>query len=349
MAQEAVNNWLEKTLDTALNMIRNINAEKLDDSFGWGAILFQQLEQSQSISGRGLLLTGPDGCGKHTAAAYMIKFLSDRQFECVFLDGCELSEDGIETATMRLDALLEYSYDQGRGMCIALEHMEQCRYRWELLSYLGSTLYDYWLNQDQVPPVFLILLDNQEQGVPTILRKRLRLCRMVLPSLSRRKIFIENCARDLRKYISLDSFADATAGATYAQMLDLIQNVRDLLDSRDAGLSEEDFLSFVREQMPIPDFRDILTKAVYSASSFFEKMPQILHDTLASTQTDVAAISNSIQFVSENLPPSSSVTSGNTSQGLAKNKTEIENMSVNQLAVELFGQKFVTELLNTRS
>lgn len=340
MTQESVQVWMEKMLNHALNQMRNIDAEPLDDSFGWGAMFSQQVDQARSLCGRGLLLTGPDGCGKHTAAFHMVKLLRDRDYECLFLDGYDLCAEGFDCAQERISALLDRSYDNGMGLCVVLEDLEQCRCRRELLSYLAGLLYDYGLNADKVPPLYLILLDNNEKALPAALRSRLRLCRMALPNRSRRQTFLENKARSISKYVSMEQFADATEGATYAQMVDLVWNVQDLLDSKDTFLSEEDFLNFVREQMPVPELQSVLMQGAYAAKHYFEQMPQKMYDALTSIQLTAPAAAPAQQAVAEMVVH----VNDDMQIDMGERRKEIENMPVGQLEIELFGHCLKEEI-----
>ena len=333
MTQESVNIWMEKTLKRAWSRLRNIGAEPLDDSFGWGAMFSMQVDQARTMSGRGLLLTGPDGCGKHTAAFHMVGLLTDRGYECVFLDGYELCAEGFDCASNRINALLDRSYDNKTGLCIMLENLEQCTCRRELLPLLGDLLYDYGLNTDEVPPLFLILLDSDEKTIPAALRSRLRLCRMALPNQKRRKIFLDNKAQGISRYVSLDKFAEVTEGVTYAQLLDLVWNVQDLLDSKDTCLSEADFLDFIRDQMPTPELQSVLMQGAYAAKHYFEQMPQKMYDALTSIQLTAPAAAPVQQAVAEMVVH----VNDDMPIDMGERRKEFESMPFKQLEKEVFG------------
>ena len=269
MKQEILQQWLDATLQDSANMEYDIFREEPDDTFGWGEILELMWYQLPQPCAGGILLTGPDGCGKHTAAAHMVRLAVKRgRLGVVFLDGADFGAESMPWIQERLNLILDQFYDQSQGLCLVMENLEDLPWRRNLLTFLGRTLGDYSRGtgnpEDAFPPLFLVLLDRQEESIPAILRNKLRLCRMSLPNRIRREQFLTKCGANIRSFVSMDRFARATEGASYAQLRALVENVTDLVNCRDEQLSEEEFLRFLEVQMPLrkENQMSVLTAAV---------------------------------------------------------------------------------------
>ena len=90
MKHEILQEWLDKTLQDSANLEYDIFLEELDDTFGWGEILELMWYKLPQPCAGGILLTGPDGCGKHTAAAHMVRLaVKGGHLGVVFLDGAD--------------------------------------------------------------------------------------------------------------------------------------------------------------------------------------------------------------------------------------------------------------------
>ena len=74
--------WADLVLDNGEMLGQYYDAAAPDDTFGWGS-LYRKMwfsDYSHRPSGTGVLLTGPEGCGKHTAAAHLIRELRNRDY-----------------------------------------------------------------------------------------------------------------------------------------------------------------------------------------------------------------------------------------------------------------------------
>lgn len=328
----SVHNWLNDILDLSALQWEDIKNRKLDDTFGWGAIFAASMEANPDVSGRGLLLTGPQGCGKHNAAAHMMKLLYTEGYDSVFLDGMELDSLGLQQAKECLDMLLDHFYDQQKGLCICLDEMAACSCRRQLLTCLGQTLYKYRMYRKELNPIYLILIDEQED-IPNILRQSLRLCRMSYPDLARRETFLTSKAKLLRNSVSLHTFAKATEGASYAQLLDMIANVEGLVDSQGNGLADEGLIAFLSNQMPPVTGEESLKKLPELLNKLVEQLPNLASASVVGTVSSqpanqIAAPVNSDQYARDK-------------------RKEFEEMKVGDLAADLFGTEGVNEILET--
>ena len=341
MKQEILQQWLDATLQDSANMEYDIFREEPDDTFGWGEILELMWYQLPQPCAGGILLTGPDGCGKHTAAAHMVRLAVKRgRLGVVFLDGADFGAESMPWIQERLNLILDQFYDQGQGLCLVMENLEDLPWRRNLLTFLGRTLGDYSRGtgnpEDAFPPLFLVLLDRQEESIPAILRNKLRLCRMSLPNRIRREQFLTKCGANIRSFVPMDRFARATEGASYAQLRALVENVTDLVNCRDEQLSEEEFLRFLEEQMPLrkENQMSVLTAAV---RELIDRLPDAVRSMGQGVRTEqTVAVQPAVQ------PP---VVDGDYMQ---RRQKEVENLSVRDLSVQLFGEEGAAMLLNAQ-
>ena len=330
MAGETTKAWLDGVLKSAAVMEAYIDRQELDDSFGWGALLDTMWfsEGGRRLTGSGILLTGPDGSGKHTAAYHMIKGLLGRGYAPVFLTGEDFDPETAQLARERLQGLLDWFYDQNQALCIVLEQAEFCQNIRSVLRALGEALCEYWLCEDY-PPLFVILIASDELPVPAPLRGRLHLCRTSLPGEARRKTFLQNRAGDLRHYVPFNTLLSQTSGMSYAELLDLIDSIRAIVDQTESALSEEETGAFIQEQRPRPGRAQVLEKV------------ETLIDTLPQLLTDFASSINTVGPAGRAVPTPSPVSPSEHSPGW----DEIQNMPVSDLAKELFGEERVAQLL----
>lgn len=332
---EDILGWLDGTIKDSQLQWEYIQTQPQDDPDRWGDIFAASLQETDSFSGCGLLLTGADSYSKQSVAIQMLRHLVNDAYEGVFLDGMDLSSRGAAQAKARLDGLLDRFYDAGTGLCLILSGMEESPCRQELLQFLGQRLCEYRVYQDTLTPLVLILLDDREQSIPALLRGRLRLCRVSLPDQSRRAAYLKKHAASLRNYLSLELFARKTEGASYAQLQDMICVAGCLVDSRDgSALSNEELTAFLAGQMPPPAPEDAMQTLCRSAQQLLEQLPQLLKN--AATERVTA------QPIQQAAPRVAAAVDG--AAFMNDKRQEIEQMPPRDLAVELFGQETVDNM-----
>ena len=338
MAGETVEAWLDGVLSSAAVMEAYIDRQELDDSFGWGALLDTMWfsEDGRRPTGSGVLLTGPDGSGKHTAAYHMIKGLLSRAYAHVFLTGEDL-DGGTESAQERLQGLLDRFYDQGQALCIVLEHAQAFQNSQGVLRFLGETLCEYWLCEDY-PPLFMILIASDDTPVPAPLRGRLRLCRMSLPDGNGRKAFLENRAGDLRHYVPFHTLLSQTEGMSYAELSDVVEKLRAFVDLTDGAIPEEKAAALIREQKPQPKPQPDRLQLPEMVEALIDALPQLL--------TDFTSQINTVRREGGPVPgPAPGPVPEPQPDNLAVERERVENLPVSILAEELFGKERVAQLL----
>ena len=336
MAGEAFEAWLDGILKSAAIMEAYIDRQEPDDSFGWGALLDAMWlsDGGKRPTGSGILLTGPDGSGKHTAARHMIKGLRSREYAHVFLteEDFDAGAGGTEPAKERLQGLLDRFYDQNQALCIVLEQAETFQNIQGVLRSLGEALCEYWLCGDY-PPLFAILIASGDPPVPAPLRERLRLCRMSLPDEAKRKAFLENRAGDLRHYVPFHTLISQTEGMSYAELLDVTDNIRALVDQTDSAIPEERAAAFIQEQRPRPARVQMPEKV----EALIDALPQLL--------TNLASKINTAAPEGGQVPGPDHDRTIKTDHVRSLGREDIENMPVSVLAEELFGEERVARML----
>ena len=336
MAGETVGVWLDGVLKSAAVMEAYIERQELDDSFGWGALLNAMWfsENGRRLNGSGVLLTGPDGSGRHTAAYHLVKGLLSRKYAHVFLTGADFEAEtgGIQPAKDRLRGLLDRFYDQNQALCIVLEQAENGQNIRGVLRVLGEALCEYWLCEDY-PPLFVILIASDDLTIPAPLRERLRLCRMALPDENRRRAFLENRAGDLRHYVPFHTLIAQTEGMSYAELSDVVEHMRTFVDLTDSAIPEEKAAAFLQEQRPRPKSREVQLQLPEKVETLIDALPQLLTDFASKTNTVHAGGGQIID------PPPKPT--GNPNDEWER----INRLPVSELAKELFGEERVTRLL----
>lgn len=328
--EEDIQVWLDSTRENSQFQLEYWKNRGLDDPDGWGDLLASSFQDGSAVTGRGILLTGGDSHGKHAVALQVLGLLKPEAYEGIFLSGTELGADGFTKAKKRLDSLLDHFYDNGMGLCLILDDMEECDCRREILRFLGQKLCEYSLYREELTPLFLILMDDREKDLSGMLRDCLQLCCLQLPSKARRAAYLEIHGRSLRNYLSLEVFAQVTEGVSYVQLQDLISLAECYVDSLDGrGLSEEELKTFLADRMPESSSEQPIKTLCRSVQQLVEQLPELIKNAPAARAVAQPVLSQPTQ-----QPQLSSV----------PGRDEIEKMPPRQLAIDLFGEEFVSDM-----
>ena len=269
--------WADLVLDSGELLGQFCDAAPPDDTFGWGA-LYRKMwfsDYDHRPSGTGVLLTGPEGCGKHTAAAHLIRELRNRDYRVGLLPEDDDGGEGPGTPTRdRLNDLLDRCDEEGKGLCLLIEDLDRRARSRELGRFLGEMLCLYTLRRgrssrmagpkdrfsgrdmgsgdEPLSPFFLILIQSREQSVPSLLRSRLQLCRMSPPDRARRILFFVNhpaaCLREPAA-VTQEELLERTEGMSYAQLEDLVNSLN-ALSLADRKADKQAFLALAEAQRP---------------------------------------------------------------------------------------------------
>ncbi|MCD8086513.1 MAG: hypothetical protein LUF28_09395 [Clostridiales bacterium] len=348
MTAEAAKQWAEEMERRSSAFEKCLETHWTDDSCGWGALL-KNLWWTEEATTRpsGLLLTGPEGCGRHTAAAHMVRFLQEQNFGSIWLSGDDLLEEGnVSEAREKLNALLDDFNEHEKCLCLVIEQLEGRSGRKELLSYLGKLLWDYWLVRKEGADsrLFLILIDSG-RGIPSLLREQLQRCRMTLPDLEHRNCFLES-REGLAGFVSLDDCAAYTEGFTYAQLMDLARDLQMLITSKnDALVSREQLEQLVEDQREeTPAAQSVRRRAALEERLIHlaDELPALLKNASFSGGTPVEVH----QEQGEKLSPQTGALSPDYSTMKEDDqRASVEAQPVKELVADLFGNAEEANLL----
>ena len=363
MGKESIDKWLQQAVQDGQLTSDYYLSQIPDDSFGWGRILNNLWFGAGETrpSGSGLLLTGPAGCGKHTALHHMIFLLSQLDYQFIFLDGTELNNS--DEAIEKLDALLDQCHEKRSGLCLVLEETAQQPCSQALYRYLGKTLCQYYLSRgeesrlpgpkdyplqqwdnDALPglnPFFVVLIEEEEPRLPALLRKRLQVCRMALPTFKQRLAFIEN--HELGNIQTQDGFLEQTDGLSYGQLEDLINSLRAFTagadirseDSMNALLADQK--EFLAQQLPPKKPQPASLIPESAMEQLIELLSSLLSVSPGSNQPDSAAgsVSSIDLYVKDQ------------NDYLDREKEKYVEMPLRQLMKDTFGEESAMSMIKS--
>lgn len=367
MTDHELQSWLNNLNNSILPLCQLIDlaneAEKngdkippLDDTFGWGARFSRMWKQRTLDKPRGLLLTGPNGCGKHTAAAHMARTLYDTHFP-LLVNGSELCADGYALATQRLRYVLDHpNVIDGNAYpwCLILEDLEDFDCRRDLLSWLGQIINATWYDNEGEPALFVILIDSCEEDIPSVLRRNLRLCRMSAPAASHRRAYFESARFPMiQNAVNMELLVASTEDLTYAQLTDLAQNLECALyclPNDQSAFSDNELMEFLQEQVPNPALDDPLQSLAQSARQFIEHLPELMTHmgtayvpgivTQTSTQTQTGSQTTDFEdIVDDTLSEEEKLL-----KMREKKQKELMDKPVKEVSDDLFGKERVAKM-----
>lgn len=341
-------NWLQICREYTEYAVKLIRAETPDDTFGWGAT-FQQM-WTETVRPNGLLLTGPYGCGKHTAAAHMLHILLAEDYECAIInDDVVLAEDSVP----EMKSWIDENIGQKHKLCVVVDQLTDGMKRGELLSYLGQRLNKNRVTPEAKDDLFLILIEHEEACVPALLRRNLLRCAMSLPSAEYRQVFLENYLYNTfqinLKYYANDELLHCTEGFTYAQLKDLAYQIGLMIRMDDSDGIDEYIEQLAKDQAPdcakgsvterLCDFIDVLPKIIQDfedesaarADHLVKELSGLFGKLLS--HRDMSSINDNGNFSAQT----------NTSKSMDsdsfcnREKERIENMVPSELYDDLFG------------
>lgn len=336
-------NWIKKTKRLSAIVSGYLLSEVPDDSFGWGARMSALAGQLPDENISGLLLTGPDGCGKHTCVAHFLSGLDPDIFEPIFLIGSNLKSSAFASSEM-ICSLLDDFYDRGKGLCLVLDRPEDSDINSEILGCLCEAVCEYHLKRDEYPPFFVIIIKSDPLGVPALLSSRLLQCNMTLPTLAQRRAFIEAKAAHIKKCADLEKIIQHTDGFSYSGILNLIRNIELELDSKNALALDSADLEELIDVRPSSGIKADIGTDILKKADEFVKSFQAFSEQMANKEFPAAVFAGAEQrSTASGLPQGDPAGSIN----LEDERKKAESMPVKQLASELFGEEFVeNELCN---
>ncbi|MBQ2444010.1 MAG: ATP-binding protein [Clostridia bacterium] len=274
--KKKIRSWIEKITLASADVKADIQerhktefgTSRADYSFGWRDVIETTVSEKKA---KGLLLTGAEGSGKHTAAEIAVNMLSGDEYgyEVIYLSGNDFSfstadieadeqeRQGIieredwdvftdDIVHTFLDNLLNEFYNDERqdNLCIMLENISQCDMSDLIYDRIGRYVRMYDINED-FPDLFVVVIEPDDRYVKGCLRKYLRLMKMSLPNAAQRRQMLINRKIDFE---TAEAIANHTEGFNYSQLRDLAENIN-VWHSVDE-VSSEFYMDFISTQMP---------------------------------------------------------------------------------------------------
>lgn len=343
---------MKDTMETWLNMAHDesdaqwkfwefLQMEQARMDFEWDDYLKSYIKNDFDLNGSGLLITGPDGCGKHTAARRAVWHLLERSttkpFNQVLLNGLLLEASSAGEAINRLGSLVDDFDNANVSLCLVMDGLEDHPFRQKILTFLGRKLRDHFFNGE--PEMFLILIDRSEETIPQQLRSQLKLFRMDLPNVKQREHIIEQYGEHIKQRVSFEEMAKNTEGFSCIQLRDLVHTLRWTLSSRgeSAVMTNEELKTFCRSQLPAPNPENAVVTLARSVQQLMDKLPQMLQNLPAQGQQMSAAQQQLQQNNSARIDERGF---------LAAERKRIQELPPKALAEETYGKKFVEDVIS---
>ena len=357
MSDHTTAGWQELSRALGKDAVAAILAEPPDDTFGWGATLEQMWREPAHPSG--LLLLGPDGCGKHTAALHMMRILMADGYQYAVLNDEVL---GMAGSVAELIDWIGAHMRRGIRLCLVLDQLHDRIGERRLLSFLGAQLARNRRAEGGQYLLFLMVIDSREPELPAQLRGSLLRCVMALPNAEFRRAFLANVLWE-RFQLELENYAGeeligATEGFTYAQLRDLAYQIG-LMLRLDASEGVEAYITqLAREQAPLPAREEGGALLAERLCELLELLPALLRDMAeeagARTETLVQGLADAVSRIRISAPAVETTVVRQTQaqdqplpaqpqmQDAAefgrRERERIENMPPNELYQELFGE-----------
>lgn len=329
--------WLSGLLEDSQWEETRILKKRLNDASGQGRALQELIARGRPEWPGGILLTGPAGSGKHNLAWHLVQALGQTNCGAVFLTGELLGEEADnQEAVRRLNALVDSFYDENQGLCLVLEEPEDCPSPRRLYTLLGRILQDYRDHQEETPPLLLVLIARSAPRMPAVLRENLLPLPCALPDLDARRACLEDRARMIRSYVSLDLLAKLTDGCSYEDLGRIADLLGFLVDASGRAPDEAAILACIRRFRP----EEKKAEANPIAASL-ERLEEILSGlSEALTKGAVRSVAVSSPQTGQSLERE-----GPILQTEEINRQVIEDMPVKDLSVDLFGEERAQNLM----
>ncbi len=321
----------------------------------------------------GLFLYGPDGCGKHTMAAYCIDSIADYSGDCrfLFLHGSELERDFADVGVLNeylnqfLDDILEgkeYDWDEDTGKpvctrshgemhdaCIVLEAPLEYSH-WKSLQLTLYKFLSMFSGNEEYSRLFLILISQEPVSLYSLMQREMRAIGVQIPGEERRRHFIETSCSYVFQCINKETFIQRTEGMTLAQIKNLAENVCRV------GVMEanEDVARFLQSQARTPTAEEChmayetkltkflgtlsaeLTGALDKLAAAIREMPKGVVQAAGQTAEAMPALTQQEPELDE-------------ASVAQKRREELEAMPPNECMLSIFGKERVDRFLQNNA
>ena len=278
MKEDELELWLEQIREDSRIYTAFYQNKEPDDTMGWEELIRVLLENEESKRDNGLLITGPEGCGRHTLLAQVIAVAVEKGYTPIFLTGEDLAEGTSAQAEVleRMNAVLDRSVGEEDILCLVLEQLEQLSSPSALLKLLERRLCR--ASCGEAEGFFLVLIQESAFPIPSVLKGMLQVCRMQYPNRGRRELFFKNHLRtdELRESFPMEKILDQTERFSYdelSNLVELLEAGEKLLGSKIPERELQEWIDGLR-----PEFSEKEAKQAFIGrlGQILEQLPEIL-------------------------------------------------------------------------
>lgn len=358
--------WVENITKESNDIYNVVMNKRLGDASGMGEMIRKCIVMGKTARPMGLVLSGPAGTGKHTAAYHAIEALEQEGCVPVFLTGSGMAEDISSYADFVecLNAMLDSFYDDGKGLCLVIDEPEEAGFGVRFYSFLGRVANDYRIHPDDLPTLFIILISEKKLLIPSILSDMLLSLVFVLPDIDQRTVFVNERARSIKNYVSLPDLAKYSEGCSFSDLERVIKRLEVIIDTTDCAPEDDKIRMYFRQERKtsvepvngsiVTGSQDSLVDDSDVIFEYFNRLEEILSTIADNLAYD--KIGMKISEISEKLSNGVFVNGDGKEHGsVLKNKhkdeepeeldqKQIEDMPVRDLAIEIFGEEKAKQL-----
>lgn len=278
MKDDALELWLKQIRENSRIYTAFYQNKEPDSTMGWDELIRILLENEETERDNGLLITGPEGCGRHTLLAQVIAVAIEKGYTPIFLTGEDLEGGTLTQAEVleRMNAVLDRSVGEEDSICLVLEQLEQLSNRSALLKLLERRLCR--ASNGEAEGFFLILIQESAFPIPSVLKGMLQVCRMQYPNRKRRELFFQNHLRtfELKESLPMDKILDQTERFSYdelSNLVELLEAGEKLLGSK---IPERDLQEWIDGLRPEFSEKEAKQAFVSRLGQILEQLPEIL-------------------------------------------------------------------------
>lgn len=282
MGTKTVDAWLESQEQRSGVYVNYLFDKDLDDTFEWAERLETILAENKTLPA-GVLIAGPEGCGRHTIMANIVQLLSmdPWSFSTEFITGWDLEDDtgSFALAHEKLEVLLEKYRENPadeQDLCLVLDEFGDYPYQDALLKFLEKTVCEYRNRKDEYPKLFLVLFQNASLRVPSILRRMLYACCVQYPDVEHRKRLLQKYIGKVQGSLSVDDMTEKTSGFSYAELWSLIQNVQTAAEIGQNALPQDTVECLINEQKVPITGGDAKERLFRKLEQTLDSLPELL-------------------------------------------------------------------------
>ena len=236
--------YIQDAIELANSIVEWASCDYMDDTSGNGkkiCELFEQWVDGEIMEERpaGVHITGPDGCGKHTALLYLLKSIKEiSKYDFIYFDKYQEIN---ESLLIEISNELIKTYAKEKPLCMIIDGYECGN---DYYRFLYRELYKRWLNKNT--EIFIILIDSGNE-LPSFLSDIMYTLRISKPTYRIREKLIDeyfDTELDISSKLlfddiyGLNSLIEDTEGLTYKEIRKILDVLKDyILENKD--LEEE--------------------------------------------------------------------------------------------------------------